>query len=267
MRLAWAFFKRDAAIALSYRAAFLAQFLGNLLLLIMLYYVGKTAGPGAAPALARYGGNFLAFLLIGVALTDCVTVSLASFATQVREAQTTGTLEATLMSPVRLSVILVYSSLWNYFMSAVRFVLYLVVGGAAYGISPGKANILSAAVIFVLTVACFMGIGILWAGIVLLIKRGEAIMGAMGLVFLMLGGVLFPPSLLPKWVQFFAGLIPLTPALEGMRFALLQGYGFHQLAGILIRLSIFSVVLMTAGMVGFNYAVQLGRRTGSLSQY
>src|SRR5262249_37466286 len=181
----------------SYRAAFVAQFLGNMLLLVMLYYVGKTMGPGAVPALARYGGNFLAFVLIGVALTDCVTVSLASFATQVREAQTTGTLEATLMSPVRLSAMLVYSSLWNYFMSAVRFLLYLIVGGFGYGLSAGKANFVSAAAIFLLTVLSFMGIGILWAGIVLLIKRGEAIMGALGLVFLMLGGVLFPPSLLP----------------------------------------------------------------------
>ncbi len=107
MKLARAFFKRDAAIALSYRAAFLAQFLGNLLLLVMLYYVGNTVGPRSLPALEKYGGNFLAFVLIGVALTDCVMVSLASFAAQVREAQTTGTLEATLMSPVRLSVILV----------------------------------------------------------------------------------------------------------------------------------------------------------------
>jgi len=267
MRLAWAFFKRDAAIALSYRAAFFAQFLGNVLLLIMLYYVGRTIGPNAVPALARYGGNFLAFVLIGVALTDCVTVSLASFATQVREAQTTGTLEATLMSTVRLSAILVYSSLWNYFMSAVRFVLYLVVGGAAYGLSAQRADFFSAFVIFVLTVFCFMGIGILWAGIVLLIKRGEAIIGAIGLIFLMLGGVLFPPSLLPKWIQFFAALIPLTPALEGMRFALLQGYGFAQLAGVLTKLSIFAFVFLTLGITGFNYAVQLGRRNGSLSQY
>ena len=267
MRLAWAFFKRDAAIAFSYRAAFFAQFLGNLLLLTMLYYVGRTVGPSALPALARYGGNFLAFLLIGIALTDCVMVSLASFAAQVRESQTTGTLEATLMSPVRLSVVLVYSSLWNYFLSAVRFVLYLVVGGAAYGISLGRANLGSAAVIFVLTVLCFMGIGILWAGIVLVIKRGEAIMGAIGLVFLLLGGVLFPSSLLPGWIRFVADLVPLTPALEGMRFALLQGYGFQQLSGTLARLSVFAVVLLAAGIIGFNYAVQLGKRTGSLAQY
>jgi ABC-2 type transport system permease protein len=267
MKLAWAFFCRDAAIAYSYRAAFFAQFLGNIILLVILYYVGKTVGPQNLPVLSRYGGNFLAFLLIGVALTDCVTVSLASFAAQVREAQTTGTLEATLMSPIRLSTILIYSSLWNYFLSAIRFVLYLVVGAALYGISLGRANLVSAAVIFILTVLCFMGVGILWAGIVLLIKRGEAIMSAVGVSFLLLGGVLFPPSLLPGWVQTFAGLIPLTPALEGMRLAVLRGAGLQDLAGVAIRLALFSLVLLLSGIAGFNLAVRLGRRTGSLSQY
>lgn len=267
MKMAWAFFKRDAAIAYSYRGAFLAHLIGNVVMLAMLYYVGKTVGAQSLPALAKYGGNFLAFVLIGVALTDCVTVSLASFGAQVREAQTTGTLEATLMSPVRLSTILVCSSLWNYFLAAVRFLLYLVVGGSIFGISLGRANLTSATVIFILTVLCFMGIGILWAGIVLLMKRGEALMGVGGMVLLMFGGVLFPTSMLPSWIQNLARLVPLNPALEGMRFALLQGYGLKQLQDIVISLSLFSAILLGAGILGFNAAVQMGRKSGSLTQY
>jgi ABC-2 type transport system permease protein len=233
----------------------------------MLYYVGKTVGPQSLPALARYGGNFLAFAVIGVALTDCVMVSLAGFGAQVREAQTTGTLEATLMSPVRLSVILVCSSLWNYFLCAVRFLLYLLLAGSLFGLGLGQANLLSAVVIFFLTVLCFMGIGILWAGLVLLIKRGEPVMGAGGLILLMFGGVLFPTSLLPSWIQTTARLIPLNSALDGMRFALLQGYNLKQLQGVLINLSVFSAVLLSAGFIGFSAAVRLGKKTGSLTEY
>jgi ABC-2 type transport system permease protein len=122
-------------------------------------------------------------------------------------------------------------------------------------------------VIFILTVLCFMGIGILWAGIVLLMKRGEALMGVGGMVLLMFGGVLFPTSTLPAWIQNLARLVPLNPALEGMRFALLQGYGLKQLQDIVISLSVFSVVLLGAGILGFNAAVQMGRKSGSLTQY
>jgi ABC-2 type transport system permease protein len=267
MKLAWAFLKRDAAIAFSYRAAFFAQFLGNFIMPAILYFMSKTVAPRSLPALERYGGNYLAFLLIGVALTDCVTISLATFAAQVRESQTTGTLEATLMSPVRLSAILIYSSLWNYLIGGVRFALYLIVGAVAFDVGLGRANLPAAALLFVLTVLCFMGFGILWAGIVLIIKRGEAITGMLGVGVLMLGGVLFPVTVFPSWVRAIANLIPLTPALEGMRLALLQGSGVSQLSSLLVKLSVFAFSLLVAGILGFNMAVRVGRRTGSLSQY
>ena len=89
--LAWAFFRRDAIVAYSYRVSFVAQLFGNLLVLGLFYYVGRAIGDSPLPAFDAYGGNFVAFLLIGIALTDCVGVSLVSFAAQIREAQTTGT--------------------------------------------------------------------------------------------------------------------------------------------------------------------------------
>src|SRR5579863_5305731 len=149
MSLAWAFFKRDAVIAISYRGAFAVQLLGNFLVLGVAYFIGKTVGSQPMPSLARYGGSFPAFLLIGLALADCVGVSLTSFAREIREGQVTGTLEAILMSPVPLPLVLVYTSLWSYFFSAVRFILYIVVGGLLYGVGLGKANLLSATTLFV----------------------------------------------------------------------------------------------------------------------
>ena len=267
MRLAWAFLKRDAAIALSYRVSFVAQLGGNLLILGLFYYVGKTLGNQPLPALARYGGNLMAFLLIGIALTDCVGVSLVSFASQIREAQTTGTLEATFISPVRLPVILIYSSLWNYVMAGFRFLLYLGIGSVLYGVDMSHMNAPAALIIFLLTVFCFMGIGILWAGIVMLVKRGESLMTVAASVVLLVSGVLYPVSMLPPWMQRISVAVPLTHALEGMRFALLQGQGVVQLAGVIGTLTAFAVVLMTVGVYGFNLSVLAAKHTGSLTQY
>lgn len=267
MSLAWAFFRRDAAIALSYRVAFTAQLLGNFLLVGLLYYVSLTVGLQNVPALAEYGGNFMAFALIGIALTDCVLVSLVGFAQQVRESQTTGTLEATLISPVPLPLILIYSSLWGYFLSAVRFLLYVAAGAALGGLHAESMNAPAGVVIFVLTVICFLGVGILWAGIVLLVKRGEAIMGVLSIVVMLASGMLFPVKMLPKWIQIVSEAIPLTAALDGMRLALLKGAGFDQLGGILLRLSLFAALLLALGLGGFHFAVKLGRKQGSLTQY
>lgn len=266
-RLPWVFFKRDALIAMSYRTSFAVQLLGNVLLLGIFYYIGKLIDASANPAMEPYGGSYLAFMLIGLALTDCVGVSLTTFAKQVREGQLTGTLEATLMSPVRLPVILIYSSLWAYFFSAFRFVFYLLVGGILYSVSLRQANLTSALVIFVLTILCFAGVGILWASVVILIKRGEAVLNTVGIVAILVSGVLFPVQLLPSWVEKGATLIPLTHALEGMRRAILNGAGLIALSQTVLTLSLFAVVLLGIGIGSFNRAVALVKSTGSLVEY
>lgn len=267
MRLAWAFLLRDARIAMSYRISFVLQLLGNLVILGLFYFIGKSIGDLPLAALEEYGGNFFAYLLIGIALTDCVGVSLFTFASQLREAQTTGTLEATLMSPVPLPLILLYSSLWSYCMSAVRFLFYLAAGSALYDVDLSRGNVPAALVIFVLTVLCFMGVGILWAGMIMVIKRGESLITLGGTLVLLCGGVLYPPTLLPQWMQSVSVAIPLTHALDGMRRALLQGHGLNELTGVLWLLSSFALGLMVAGFVGFGWTVGIAKQTGTLTHY
>jgi len=265
--LAWAFFKRDVTIAFSYRTSMVAQLGGNLLVLSIFYFIGKLIDASDNPALQPYQGGYLAFLLIGIALADCVGVALTTFATQIREGQLTGTLEATLMSPVKLPIILLYSSLWNYCFSGFRFLFYVVVGSLIYGVSVTDANLGSSLVIFVLTVGCFTGLGILWASVILLLKRGEGILTAIGLIVLVLSGVVFPRELLPEWLQFVAELIPLAPALDGMRLAILQGQDLGDLSFVLLKLAAFTIVLLPLGMAAFSYAVAIAKRTGSLVEY
>ncbi len=267
MRLAWAFFLRDGRIAMSYRISFAMQMLSNLMIIGLFYFIGKVIGSTPLPALQAYGGNFMAYLLIGISLTDCVGTGLFSAATQIREAQMSGTLEATLLSPVPMVLILAFSSLWNFFMSAMRFLCYMIAGAIVYGVDLRRGNVPAAVLIFLMTVLCFTGVGMLWAGVVMIVKRGESIMTFGGMIVLLFSGVLFPPSMLPGWMQHAAEVIPLTPALEGMRHAMLQGYSLQQMLPTLGRLAAFTVFFVLAGIWGFSWSVSLAKRTGSLSQY
>ena len=267
MKLAWAFFKRDAMTAMSYRVSFALQIINIVIALGVFYFVGQTVGETELPVLAKYGGNYLAFLLIGVALTECVMTSLMGFADQVREGQLTGSLEATLMSPVPLPLILMYSSLWAYFFNGVRFVLYIVIATSVYGVEILWSNLAPAGVIFALNVLCFVGIGMLWASVVLLMKRGRPVIKMATFVVILLSGVLFPITVLPMWLQWCADLVPLTHALHGMRAALLQGQGFSELSAVLTVLAVFAVVLLIVGVGAFEWAVRTAKRTGSLTEF
>jgi len=266
MSLAWMFFKRDAIVAMSYRTSFVVTLLGNFVLLIVCYFVGQMVGDKPIPALESYGGNFLAFLLIGIALSDSVAISVTTFAAQIREGQTTGSLEATLMSPVKLPLILLYSSLWSYFLSAFRFALYLGIG-LLIDVGFQDADLLAAVTVFFLTVIAFAGFGMLWASVVMLVKRGDSIMSLAGSLMILLSGVIFPVSMLPGWMSSLAEFIPLTHGLEGMRLALLQGKGLGDILDVILKLMVFSGIFLSAGVLAFNGSVWLAKDRGSLSQF
>lgn len=265
--LAYAFLRRDATIEVSYKFSFMVQMLGNVVLLVVFYYIGQLIEGSRIPAIEAYGGNYLAFLLIGLALTETVGVSLTTFAKQIREGQLTGSLEITLLSPVSLNRILAYSAFWPYLMSLVRFFIYLIIGATFYQVGFAQADVFAGIVIFLLVVVSFAGLGMCWASVVLIIKRGEAVLTLLSYLFIIASGVIFPVALLPGWVQSLAQWIPLTHGLEAMRLALLQGASLSEQSGLVSMLVLFAVGLLMLGMLAFNMAVHIAKRAGSLAQY
>ena len=65
-------------------------------------------------------------------------------------------------------------------------------------------------------------------------------LGVSGLV----GGMMYPVSVLPGPLRFLARLIPVTYSLEGMRAALLAGAGWSQLWPSIAALLLFAAILI-----------------------
>ena len=114
MAVARAFFKRDLSMALSYRLSFIMQIAGIFFSMALFYFLSLLFGNTLVPQLEQYGGDYFSFVLIGLAFSGYMGLSLSSFAQSIREGQTMGTLEIMLLSPTRLSAIRMSSSLWPY---------------------------------------------------------------------------------------------------------------------------------------------------------
>jgi ABC-2 type transport system permease protein len=192
---------------------------------------------------------------------------LSSFSSSLRTSQTTGTLEAMLSSPTRLSTIILSSAQWNYLITTLRVVVYLLVGSVFLGVQLGEANYAAALVVLVLTVISFSSLGIIAASFIMVLKRGDPVTWIFGTVSNLLGGIYYPVAVLPGWMQKLADLIPVTYALRAMRLALLQGAGFEVLWPDLLALGIFSVVLLPLSLIAFGIAVRIARIDGSLAHY
>lgn len=266
MRTALAFLRRDGQIMLSYRTAFVMQLFSIFLAVPMFFYIGRVVGNSKPEMLEKYGGNYFAFLLIGAALLDYLSVSLGTFSRSLRESQLMGTLDIVLLSPTRLWKVLAFSSLWAYLFSTIRFTIYLVLG-LIFGVSLSSANFFGAFLFLVLGILSFVPFGIFSASVIMLIKHGNFINAIVSAASLFLGGVLFPAQVLPAWVQPFTAFVPLTHAAEGMRQSLLMGRPLSELWTHAVALVAFIVVLMPFSMAMFAYSVRQTKKSGSISQY
>jgi ABC-2 type transport system permease protein len=263
----WAFVTRDFKLQVSYRLAFLLQSFGILFTVASFYFVALLFGEAAAPHLQEYGGDYFAFVLVGIAFVRYQGVAMSTFAATIRRGQMMGTLEAMLVTPTRLSTVLVSSSLWNFAFTSLQVLVYLLLGAFLFGADLGQTNLVAAMVIQVLTILAFSGMGILSASFTMVFKRGDPINFLFGSVSTLLGGVLYPVTVLPGWLQPVSYLIPLTYSLRAMRRAILTGDSLSALSPDLLALSLFAAVLLPVSFLAFRYAVKRAKIEGSLTQY
>jgi len=242
IKTALAFIKKDFLLASSYKASFIIQFITIFFGVSVFYYIGEVFGGSASSFLAVSNNNYFSYLLLGFAFLDYHVVSLSAFSTSIQESQMMGTLEIILLSPVRVSTMILCSSLWGYMFTSIRFLVYLLFGTLIFGLNIGNANVLGALVILILSIACFAGFGIILAGIVVVFKKSDSINAIVGAASTFLGGVLYPVEVLPDWISRFSNFIPLTHALKGIRQAMLQGYSLSQLWPEIMFLFLFSVI-------------------------
>ncbi len=262
-----AFLKRDFKIATSYRLNFVMQFFGILLSTSSFFLVSRLFNGQDIPQLSVYGGDYFSFVLIGIALTDYLTISTGNFSSEIRNAQIMGTLESLLVSPTSLLTILLSSLGYKLLSTSLRMICYLSFGIIFFGAEFHTANFFLLFLSFILTLLPFLGIGLLSASFIIVFKRGSPLSIIMAMGSGLLSGVLYPVSVLPGWLQPLSELLPITHGLEAIRQILLQGATLSEISTRLYYLAIFSVIFLAIGIYSIYHALNVARQEGSLLHY
>lgn len=261
-----AFFQRDLRIATSYRVTFVQGFFSLLLGLVTMNFIARLVNQGAPADLAPYGNDYFAYALIGVSFALFASSVAGQFASIVRNAQVTGTLEVMLSSRTSLPTFLACSSLYGFAFGVVRLVLALSLGAALLGADLSGDQAAMALLVFVLTAATFAGIGIFAAAFVLRFKQREPFTAALATASLMLSGVIYPTTVLPGWLERLAPLLPLTHTMSALRAALLDGASTVSVGSDVLILTGFAA-LLPLSLFAFEVAVRQAKAAGSLSHY
>jgi len=266
-RKCWALVKRDFLNEISYKFSFFLQLFGILFSVLVFYFLSRLFVGSEVPYLKPYGGDYFAFVLIGIAFSNYLQVSVRSLSKNIREAQMMGTLEALLVTQTDIPTIIFGSAIYSYLLTSFEVFIYLVLGALFFGVNFSAANYGGAFLLLILTITSFSSIGIFSTSFIMIFKKGDPTTWLVTSLSWLLGGVFYPVQILPSWLEKLAYLLPITYALDGMRMALLQGHSLYQLRANILALSIFTIFLLPISIFVFGKAVKRAKIEGSLAQY
>jgi ABC-2 type transport system permease protein len=266
-RVLLAFFRRELAQMSRHRFYVLTRAAGFGFAAVSLYFFSRFVGASQNQHLAPYGGDYLAFGLVGLLVTELQYVGVTALGQRVRMAQLMGFLEAELATPAPAWMVLGAAPVYEFGSALLRSTIYLVGASFLLGVSFAHANPVSVALTIPFVLIAFVGLGLLTAAGTMLTRRSNPVAMVLGAASVFLSGVVYPVTVLPAWLQAAGRLLPLTHALEALRLALLMGASPRQLAPTLGTLAVFGCLLTPAGMALFVYALRRARVDGSLTHY
>ena len=265
-RVPIAFFKRDRTIETSYRAGFVLRLGSAVVTVAVFFFISHSFGLASTADISKYGADYFAFVLVGVALQQFLGQTVGGIGGSLRESQTTGTLELMVLSPSRLSTVLMSTSIWLQVSAAIGAVTYLV-AGALLGADFSHADLPATALALLVTMVGFTGMGLLAGGVVIVIKRGNPVGWLLQGASIVLSGVFYPTAVLPAGLQALGELLPMTHALVILRGSILLGTEITAAIPEFVALVALSAIYLAAGLISCSLAIRYGRTDGSLAQY
>jgi ABC-type polysaccharide/polyol phosphate export permease len=266
MREAMALIRVRWLTILSYRLETAFSLFGLLVSIVPVYFISRALQPMMAKSISHEGEEYFAFIVLGLVALAFVNAATGALHGAFSADISSGTLEAMLATPISMPALIVGMLGQAFTWTALRGVM-LLVGAAMFGAQIVWTKALIAAGILGLIVVAYVPLGIIAAALVLAFRTTGPWPGAVVAASMLLGGVYYPTSAIPSWLQAASQFIPLTYGLRALRRTFIDGMPLASVAGDLAILCGFAAALFVIGIALFTRGMSYARRAGNLAQY
>jgi ABC-2 type transport system permease protein len=254
--------QRDLHVYLSYRTRLVSQILTSLFSLTLFYYVSRlvhVTGFGSHDA-------YFGFVVVGISLVG-VMYSCFSIPEMVRQELIAGTFDRLLLSPFGAIRGVLAMTLFPMMLSFVLASITLGLGCVVFGLRLHWSTVPLSLPVMFLALLAFMPLGVLFASLTVVIKQGNV--GTTWVIALLsiVGGLYFPVSLLPGWLQTAATLQPFTAATDLLRHLLVNSSLGASPGASLLKLVVFAGALLPISIFVLVSAIGFGQRRGTIIEY
>ena len=261
------FLLKDYLIESSYKLNFVLTFVNSTFPIISIYFLGRLISSPHTISLEKYGGKYFPFALIGVAFTRFFQLAVDTFSGNIKRAQMAGCLEAILSAKTGAKTVVLLSSLYSFLSAGVQLFFMFFLGLVFFDFDLSNTNFPATVLILFSSMITFISLGVLSAAGTVVFKQGEPIGWLFGILSALLGGAMFPVSIMPLWLQWFAKVFPITYTLDALRLATLRNYSILQLREQLLILTSMAIILFPVSLKIFEWTIEKGKREGTLIQY
>ncbi len=258
-------FWRDARLDFSYDISFWIRWISILTSVLAFYFISKLISPSAQYGFGGKIATYFDFMVINLAFLRFQATAIQCFQGAIRNDQMTGTLEVLIATPTSLPTIILSTGLWAFTLTLLQAVATLGMG-MLLGSDLSHVNLTSALVFTLLTIACMSPIGVMSAASIMTFKQAGPTGFVMSGLANLLGGGLFPVSVLPMYLQYLSWTLPITHSLNGFRGAM-HGGSLSQLAPDALWLLVASAIMLPLSLWLFARAVERAKIDGTLGQY
>ena len=170
-----------------------------------------------------------------------------------------GTLKRLFLSP--MSGLSYFLGIFLAYILVATAQVILVTGVAAYLGARYHGNVLLGLLLFGLTVAGYVGAGfILGTQLARRTDDVNALVAAVGLPFVIIGGTFLPTTLFPENLLEVAKYTPVYHMNEGLLGVAIQGYSWQEIGENLGYLAVFTGVMVVGGWLSYLQMVQRERQ-------
>lgn len=254
--------RRDLHVYLSYRTRLVSQVLTTVFSLTLFYYVSRLVHLSQF----RTPTSYFSFVVVGLALVS-VMYSCFLVPELVRQELVAGTFDRLMLSPFGGVRSVIAMTLFPLILSLAMAALTIALGCVVFGLDLHWSTVPTAVPVMLLALLAFLPVGLLFAALSIVIKQGAV--GTSWAIALMAltGGVYFPLSVLPRWMQTIGELQPFTPATEALRHLLVGGATGAGTSSALLKLAGFAALLLPASIALLSGAIRVGQRRGTIIEY
>lgn len=198
--------------------------------------------------------NYFEFVAPGIMAMIVMTAVLTGLAASISREKEQGTLDGILISPINRLAIVLGKALSQAIRGLIQGAIVLFLAFMLFNVTV-HGSILLVALLLVLGIFSFVGLGILVSAIAAEQETATQLLFMFQFPMLFLSGVFFPIALMPNFMQKIARIIPLTYAVNAIRKVMVLGAGFAAVRTEFLILLIFGAVTLAISVPVFKRVI------------